>query len=273
MSKLAFLFLVVTAWFIQTAQKLVFDQRTTTIFGAIFLLLWLPFLFEAIWLRFFTTNNRGENAGFLRLLLPIIIPPLRLTRRANNNSIWIPNIGWQRVDQELRNHLENKFNLPMLFFALLIIPVLGVEYYYKGAIPEQHSLNLIVDFTTAIIWLAFTIEFLIMASLAEKWYLYVKSHWLELVIILLPFIAFLRSLRLFQVARVAQVGRSLRLKGIATRAFRALLLLNIIQRLLKGGPEKQLERLKEQYLQKEIELKELKQQIKTLQNSLEDKKS
>jgi hypothetical protein len=270
MSVLAFLFLIVTAYFIQFIQGPSFNERIIKLFGKIYLFLWLPFIIEAIWIHYEFNQKRIKGAVSFNIWAPIVLPPLRLIRCSllDRKQVWIPFKGWRQVDQKLRNALEDRFNLPMLFFALLILPVLGLEYLYQGAILEQYKLRFVMEFTTALIWLAFTVEFIIMASLSEKWFLYCKNHWLELAIILLPFIAFLRSFRIFKVAKIAQMGRSLRLKRLVARASRALVMLDFINRIIQGGPEKQLKRLRQQQHQHEKELSEIEQQIKRLQKEI-----
>jgi hypothetical protein len=123
----------------------------------------------------------------------------------------------------------------------------------------------------ALVWFAFTLEFIIMLAVAKHRFRYVLTHWIDLAIILLPLVHFLplfRMLRLGRVLRLEQLsrlGRLYRMQGVALRAWRAFLLLQLIQRILGTSLEKQLERLRELEQAKLEELEELREEIAQLE--------
>ncbi len=211
-----------------------------------------------------------------------IAPPLRLCahRRTfasdEGEQIWFPRAGWKTVDRKLQRELEKAFSLPMIFIALLILPVLGIQLYFASAkhnIIDFPVLRFLLNFGTGLIWFAFTIEFIVMVSVAEKKLAYCKKHWLDLIIILLPLISFLRTFSLLRATRLAKLGklqqlsrlvRVYRLRGVAMRALRALMLLEVLHRLFRTKPEKRIRRLEEQYLEKQRELEFLAEEIERL---------
>ncbi|MDX1607506.1 MAG: hypothetical protein R3202_15040, partial [Candidatus Competibacterales bacterium] len=121
---------------------------------------------------------------------------------------------------------------------------------------------------TAFIWFAFAAEFILMVSVAENKLKYCKQNWINIVIILLPLVAFLRTLRLFRLLRAARAGRLLRayrLRGLLSRAQRIALLLNLIERILHRNPEKLLNTLREREREKQRELDQLREKIRTVE--------
>ena len=81
------------------------------------------------------------------------------------------------------------------------------------------------------------------ASLAPRKLRYCREHWIDLAIIGLPLVGFLRILRIGQVWRLHQlsrVGRAYRVRGLGSRMFRGVLLLNVIRRMVEGTPVRRL---------------------------------
>ena len=143
----------------------------------------------------------------------------------------------------------------MIGIALLILPVLMVEFLLKEQVARYAWLRLALHVGTGVIWFAFAAEFILMASIAEKKLDYIRKNWVDLAIIVLPFFSFLRSMqavrgsRLAKLAKIPQLSklvRAYRLRGTALKAFRALVLLDVSTRLLRTTPEKQLIRLREE---------------------------
>ena len=119
-------------------------------------------------------------------------------------------------------------------------------------------------FLTALIWFSFAFEFILLVSLAEKKLEFCKRNWINLVIILLPLLAFLRSLQLFRFLRMAKAGklmRAYRLRGLLTRMIKIAVVFNLIDRLMSRNPEKYDAHLREQIFEKEAELLELKSKL------------
>jgi voltage-gated potassium channel len=189
--------------------------------------------------------------------------------RVMNGQMWLPGLGWQTANDELRGRLERVFGLPMIGFALMILPILAVEYFLPKQVHPDKNLWLVIllDVSTAFIWVAFTTEFIVMASVSDEKFTYCRQHWLDLAIILLPLISFARALRVARAARLGRLGnmsRLYRLRGLAMRAFRAVLLLDVFKRLLLIRPERRLARLQRLLGVKERELEQLRREIAEL---------
>ncbi len=125
-------------------------------------------------------------------------------------------------------------------------------------------LEVVIWLVTAAIWLSFALEFILLVSLAEKKIEFCKKHWINLVIILLPLLAFLRSLQLFRFLRMAKAGRLMRiyrLRGLITRVAKLAMVFNLIERLLSRNPDKYGIHLREQISEKEDELADLRAKL------------
>jgi len=125
-------------------------------------------------------------------------------------------------------------------------------------------LEIAMWFLTALIWFSFAFEFILLVSLAEKKLAFCKKNWINLVIILLPLLAFLRSLQLFRFLRMAKAGklmRAYRLRGLLARVVKLAVVFNLIDRMLSRNPDKYNAHLQEKISEKEAELNELKRKL------------
>jgi voltage-gated potassium channel len=129
-----------------------------------------------------------------------------------------------------------------------------------------------------LIWCAFAVEFILMVSSTKKKLLYVKKNWIDLAIILLPLVSFLRSLKIVRAAKLAKfakvqqltkMGRVYRMRGLLAKTVRAFLVLELVHRIFKTSPEKRLEQLLAQAEDKEDELRELQQRITAVRAQME----
>ncbi len=208
-------------------------------------------------------------------LMFCICPSLRMCARSLElgDRIWLPGMGFRQVNRRLRTRLERQFSVPMILIALLIMPVLIVEFFMKTQVAQYGWLRLLLHFSTGAIWFAFAAEFILMVAVADKKLDYCKNHWLDLAIIVLPFISFLRTLRvlkasrairLIQVSQITRFARIYRLRGTAVKALRALILLELFQRLA-GGPERSIKRMQMRLVEMEEEAKDLRRKIARLQ--------
>jgi len=198
-----------------------------------------------------------------------VLPPLRIAARDHETGqrVWFPQLKWQAVSRELRDRLERAGNIPMITIACLVLPLIAIEFQYAEQLENHPRWAGGLAAATALIWFAFAYEFVVMFSLAEKKFEYCKTHWLDLAIILLPLVAFLRALRLGRLLRLQQLSRTARIyrmRGLAMRAWRALLVLEIVRRVLQGRPEQRLKRLDELILAKQQELTDLEAERQTL---------
>ena len=237
---------------------------------------WFVIIAEGLW-GFLESPDKIKNS-LLRLLLVILIPPFRLAiaPAIPNRSIWLPRYGWQRTGQALMDITDARLALPMLLITLLILPVIGGEFAFSEQIEASPALALLQHFVTATIWFAFAFEFILMVSIAERKLDYCKKHWINIVIILLPLIAFLRTLQLFRFLRVAKAGkllRAYRLRGVMARALRLALVFNLLERIMARRPEKYLAHLQEKIQEKETELGELRDKLAQLQAKMNNNHS
>jgi voltage-gated potassium channel len=234
--------------------------RMVWVLAALYALFGVEFLFHLL--------RRDPHCR--RRLPGCIIPPLRMCGRDYNapRRVWIPFRGWVTPDRRLVTELERALSLPMIVMALMILPLLAVEHFWAEAIAASSTLRLLVSLATCLIWLAFAVEFFMMIAVVEKKLDYCKRHWLDIVIICLPFVAFLRFLRFGQALRLQQIsklGRVYRLRGVTLRTWRSVLLLGLIARIVRISPEKELAKLRQTLEEKETELELLRERIQELE--------
>jgi len=237
-------------------------------FSTFLLLLLWPVFFIEYFFNAHAACKEPQNPNFQkRLLAACVCPPLRLgaTSPAMQHKIWLPGLGWRMPSRQLCKQLQQKLSVPMLITATLILPVLLIEKYFAAAIADQQWLRIVLHTATGFIWLAFTAEFIVMVNASPKKMAYIKANWIDLAIILLPLISFLRSF-----TAVAKLGRAYRMRGILVKTVRALTLLEVLDRVTGNNPVKKLERLKDQYEDRAEELAELREQIKLLEKTIID---
>lgn len=253
------------------------------------------------------------NRNWKQNLLFCLIPPLRLGARdhVRGNCLWLPWIGWNPADRALLNRMEKTLSLPMIAMALLVLPLMLLEWSWSERISDeardayhQHltqgtaaplaevtgaehemtaealraarlynpHLAMFIQSGTAVIWLAFTLEFIVMISIVDHKLRYCKQHSIDLAVILLPLAAFLRVARLGRLLRLQQLSktaRMYRIRGLLMKAYRAVLVLEVFDRLTRGGPEARLTRLREALAEKESDVAALRKEISELEESLE----
>jgi voltage-gated potassium channel len=225
------------------------------------------------------THAVAGSPGWKRHLLYCVLPPLRMGGRdhADGTATWLPRVGWSRVDVELRRRAERLFSVPMIFIALAVLPLLGLEWLmHRHALAPTWQVLVFTHVSESLIWFAFAVEFVIMFSLASGKLRYCRDHWIDMVIICLPLIAFLRILRLGRALRlyeIAKVGRAYRLRGLGSRMFRGVLVLELVQRFIERDPTKQLDKLREQLAEREYEIEQLRATIQRLEAKVASRKS
>ena len=127
-------------------------------------ILWPLFIAEFLF-NFLRRANRGKTFWQRNRsgLLVCFLPPLRLAApcHAMNGRIWLPGLGWRMPGKRLSKTLESKFSKPMLFIAMLILPVLIVEFGLQDYVEQDFSARLALHLCTGFIWTAFSFEFII----------------------------------------------------------------------------------------------------------------
>ena len=219
-----------------------------------------------LFLAEFAVHLLIRSPRWRQYLLFCLLPPLRLAARdvATGKRIWLPATGWIEVNDQLEQRVVRTFSGPMILIALGMVPLLALEFIWGHVIKNNAMIELVVDFGTAVIWAAFTVEFVLMASIVKKRLRYCKDHWIDLAIILAPMLAFARLMRLGRLLRVQTVVRTTRvyrLRGLAMRAYRAVLLLEMIEKVHHGKPEKRLARLEERLAENREEARRIEEEI------------
>ncbi len=248
----------------------VLDSHDRTLTLKLLSVVWFPFLVEALVALVAVPPYPGK---LRRILLVLLFPPARLgvSPMTAAGWIWLPRLGWRRKTPSLYRYVEKVLALPMLWVALLILPLLGVEYLLSGLVHEHHWLELALDAGVVFIWIAFAAELSIMLTLAPNKLAYLKGHWLNVLIVVLPFFAMLRSLRLVRVAQLSKSGkllRAYRLRSVLTRGYESLLALSVLERLLNRDPVKERDRLIREIKLKTQELKRLEDKLIRLEKRI-----
>jgi voltage-gated potassium channel len=113
------------------------------------------------------------------------------------------------------NKLERYFEIPMIIFGILVLPVLYIQMTSTN--PLLRGIAFIID---VLIWLAFVIEFVTLISITKDKKQYVKTNWLNLAIILLSPPLPIRALPGFEALRIIRVLRVLRVFVVLSRGTR-----------------------------------------------------
>ncbi len=210
-------------------------------FLALIIGLWAVVIIEGLSGLFVTQDALAERLR--RLLLTSLLPPLRMIIATSQPRgwLWLPGMGWRPAGEEISEQLEQKLALPMVVLTLLVLPVLGAELTGGETLENHPRMALATHLTTCVIWIGFTMEFLWMVAAAPSKLAYCLKNWVNLVIILLPLVAFLRVLSIFRFTRMLRAGRLLRayrLRGLWARVWRVVLLFNLIERLQQRDPAK-----------------------------------
>jgi voltage-gated potassium channel len=118
--------------------------------------------------------------------------------------------------------VRRRFEVPILIAALLVVPVIFIEERATST-----SALAVVEWANWLIWAAFTAEFVIVLTLAERKWAYARRAWLDLLIIVVSFpllpelFASVRLLRLTRLTRVLRILRLARLAAILSRGGQA----------------------------------------------------
>jgi len=246
------------------------------------LFIWPVYWLELGW-RYFSNKKKGQDSsegynGFSLSggLLACLLPPLRLGTviAEKSHQLWLPFIGWQSPGKKLLKRLESIAARPMLMVAFLILPVLLLEYAFSGFVRNNPWLQISLHVATGFIWWSFTVEFIIMVSAAKKKFQYIKTNWIDLVIIVLPLVSFLRTIRILRLARLARVQqitkvtRMYRMRGLIANVMRGFMLMELVNKVLRIKPEKTLAKLQESKANKEQELQNIQNKIKVVEEKI-----
>ncbi len=98
-------------------------------------------------------------------------------------------------NETLLERVERATELPMLVLALLYLAV-----FVTGYLDVPPTIHEIAGFAEYLIIAAFAAELIVKVMVAERKLAYLRSHWLDVLIVVLPFLRPLRLLRLLRVA-------------------------------------------------------------------------
>lgn len=242
------------------------------------LILWPLFALEILIEFLIREPGRHFFQKYRIRFLAVLLPPLRMgmVSRVMHRRVWMFYWGWRAPDRHLCDELENFFNIRMIFVAMLSLPVLVIEHLWRDAVLMRPWLAMTLDVCTAGIWVAFTTEFIVRVSIADRKLKYVIERWLDLAVILLPLVSFLRFLRISSLASIAQLhrvgelSRLYRLRGMGIRAFKAILMLQLIQRMIFRSPESKKQRLQRILREKRQEMTLLREEMQELRKMIRE---
>lgn len=223
---------------------------------------WLIYLLDFLALIYLArqTNRKLATGEFIFRVMALLFPPLRMTSRhiQQVDLVWIPFYGWAFSNEGLLKLIKRKFSVPMIIIALLIIPVLLIEWQFYDEVSAflNTDLTFILDLVQAFIWMAFAFEFILMITISNDKMEYVQKNWIDVLIILLPFVAFVRTVRVVKLARITQLARGYKLRGLLMKAKQGFVFASFFYRILTIKPDFQINRLRKKLVknQKEREL-------------------
>ena len=105
--------------------------------------------------------------------------------------------------QQFFEGFERATELPMLCLAIAFIPVLIIPWVF-GLSPAWDSAFEAANWA---IWVVFAFELVVKVYLAPQRLAYLRGHWFDVVIVVLPFARPLRIARSARVLRVARLAR------------------------------------------------------------------
>lgn len=223
------------------------------------------------------SSQKVNRQEFIFRTMALVLPPSRIGSRdlLTGRYVWIPYWHWSVVTEGLFTELKKRFILPMILIALLIVPVLVIEWKFMDEVKEQWphlEIDLILEIIQTIIWTAFTFEFLLMISVTNEKLKYCKKNWIDLLIILLPFVSFLRTFRFSQIARLKYATRSFKLRGVMTKTRQGLIFLDFVRRIFRLKPESELRRIQKMLRENERDRRNLEQKLLETAEWLKNKK-
>jgi voltage-gated potassium channel len=288
MFALAFGYLLVVAGLVHRATSpTVAPVELFLIYGCL-MLLWPIFALEALWGVLKRDRRQPRRPVLLRFLLVLLMPPFRMAWiDPRFGLIWLPRWGWCSPGQPLFKRLERFFAVPMVLFAFLILPLLLLEYLQAERVKENAALALGLDIGIAVIWIAFATEFILKVSVHPRPWFLIKDRWLDVAIVVLPMLEFLLTkwIDAAPLARLVRLGRALspeqiarmqqlyRLRGLVTKAFHALLLLEGVARLLGQTPQKRLAKIQQRIEELREQIAELEQEAAEWQALIDQQRS
>ncbi|MHB0915615.1 MAG: ion transporter [Thermoleophilia bacterium] len=101
--------------------------------------------------------------------------------------------------EELRDKIDRALDVPMALIAAVALILIIVELATEVTAEWAH----VLEITSWLIWSAFAGEFLLKLLLSTRKRLYIRQHWVELLIVAVPF------LRIFRILGILRFSRSI----------------------------------------------------------------
>jgi hypothetical protein len=121
------------------------------------------------------------------------------------------------ADDDHRERVDRFFHVPMLVLSLLVLPLLAGQYYFRHRLSHPW-IPYLLEAAFLLVSIAFLIEFVIKVTIARSWWRYALKNWLDIVIIVLPF---LRPFRAARVLRIAQILPAYSFRGVYAKFIRS----------------------------------------------------
>ena len=125
-------------------------------------------------LAHWSRGSRGLKQNWLFCLVPVA--RLGAHDHVDQQHIWLPLLGWQTVSRSLAQRLMRNFGVPMIVIALLVVPVIVFELFFDELLLTHRNLKLAVEATSALIWVCFVTEFVLVVSVVEKRWQYCRQN-------------------------------------------------------------------------------------------------
>jgi len=114
-------------------------------------------------------------------------------------KVHVPDISHR---EELVHRIERYTELPLLVLSFAMIPLLLGPLLWKLS-PSEEAMFISLD---TFIWALFAIDLAVKTVVAPKRLAYLRRHWLEVLVVVVPFFRPLRILRIFIFGSRAWVG-------------------------------------------------------------------
>jgi len=209
------------------------------------------------------SQNMRQHISYL------LLPVFRLCPRdhVSGQQAWVVGIGWHETTHRFERYLARRFSGPMILVALLVLPVVAIEFIWYETIYQVPIWKFLIETSSGFIWMSFVYEFVVMVSVVEKKIRYCKQHWIDLAIVLLPLVSFMAAARLGRLIKLKQISRTAkiyRMRGLAIRTWRGVVTLNMIDKLLRRDHTFRMEKLESEIAEKQRELELLQHELDQL---------
>jgi voltage-gated potassium channel len=104
--------------------------------------------------------------------------------------------------EELLHRIERITEMPLLILAFAMIPLLIGPMIWELS-PQEETTFIALD---SFIWALFAIDLVIKVAISPHRFAYLRRHWLEVLVVVVPFFRPLRILRIFIFGSRAWVG-------------------------------------------------------------------